>query len=125
MITDCWIWPGTKNGSGYGVIRVKEKMDYIHRVIWAATGRDLPGRKSGLCLDHICGERACMRPAHLQLVTLGQNVLRGSAPTAVNARKKVCHRGHPLRSTKRGERTRRYCLVCLVINRDRRAAAKT
>lgn len=48
----------------------------------------------GMVLDHICRTRACVNPDHLDVVTRGENVLRGYGPPAVNARKHSCVRGH-------------------------------
>lgn len=45
-------------------------------------------------LDHLCRNRRCCRPDHLEPVTHKENVLRGMAPSAINARKTHCKRGH-------------------------------
>ncbi len=50
----------------------------------------------GLYVDHLCRTPACINPAHMELVTNGENVLRGVCPAALNARKTHCKRGHPL-----------------------------
>jgi hypothetical protein len=49
-----------------------------------------------LQIDHLCRNRACCNPEHLEAVSRKENILRGKAPSAVNAKKTHCHRGHLL-----------------------------
>lgn len=83
----CWEWMGGKSGGGYGVFDHKK----VH--IWAY--EHLVGvRPEGLDLDHLCRNKVCVNPDHLEPVTRRVNVLRGGAPPAVNARRVACSRGH-------------------------------
>ena len=68
----------------------------------------------GLTLDHLCRVRACVNPAHLEPVTLRENTLRSpSAPTAINARKTECLRGHAFTPENTWvHRSRRCCREC-------------
>lgn len=118
----CILWSGTINGSGYGVTKVGGRQVYAHRLAYeAATGKPLPARSSGLCLDHTCRNRACVNPDHLELVSLGANVLRGASPSGLNARKEVCRRGHPFEIRQWKSRPgRRVCMLCKAENRRRR-----
>lgn len=89
----CWLWPGTITASGYGQISVKNRPTPAHRYVYEHLVGPVP---PGLALDHLCRVRSCCNPAHLEPVTLGENVLRGVGISAVNARKTACKRGHSL-----------------------------
>ncbi len=95
MKTRCWQWTGaTQRGYGsihVGTSRKDKKMRQVHVVVWEILVGPIP---AGLTLDHLCRNRACVRPSHLQPVTNKVNVLRGRGLTAVNARKTHCKRGH-------------------------------
>lgn len=81
----------------------------LHRLLWEKwTGRVVP---EGMCLDHLCRNRACFNPNHLELVTLKENTLRGDGPPAVNARKGTCSRGHVFDGTQCGGKHRK-CMRC-------------
>ena len=71
----CWAWTGTRGRNGYGQVRVKGRLQYAHRVSYElATGTPLPG---GVELDHLCRNRACVNPIHLEPVSKTENVRRG------------------------------------------------
>jgi hypothetical protein len=95
-VTDCWEWQGAKGANGYGRIRVTEefgvhRVEMTHRAAYAAFVGPIP---EGLHLDHLCRNRICCNPAHLEPVTSAENVLRGDAPSARNARATRCVAGH-------------------------------
>jgi hypothetical protein len=111
-----WEWTGTIGSEGYGFFRTPDGQLLAHRVVWELLVGPIP---EGLTLDHIkerCGLRSCVKvladefgPAHLEPVTRGENSLRGDGPTAVNARKTHCPRGHPYEYAY-GQRICRECL---------------
>lgn len=90
--TGCWVWKAYKNENGYGTFWVGGKKIYAHRHAWELLKGPIP---AGLELDHLCRVRSCVRPEHLEPVDQRTNILRGIAPTAVNATKTECVNGHP------------------------------
>ena len=68
------------------------KMIQAHRVAYELVKGKIP---AGLELDHLCRNRICCNPAHLEAVTGRENSLRGVSPWAKNACATHCPRGHP------------------------------
>ncbi len=89
----CWIWPGQENGKGYGLVRFNLIKKSVHRVVYTHFRGIIP---AGMQLDHLCRNRACANPWHLEPVTAQENCLRGNGPAAVQARQTHCKRGHEL-----------------------------
>ena len=88
---DCWEWTAGKNKYGYGLFRFKNRSYLAHRFAYETLVGDIP---EGEELDHLCRNRACCNPDHLQAVTRRVNVLRGFATSGLNARKTRCPQGH-------------------------------
>ena len=115
----CWTWRRSLDPEGYGQTNRRSQHVKAHRRAWEALVGPIP---DGIHLDHLCRNRACVRPAHLDPVTCRENVLRGIGPSARNARKTHCASGHPfsgsnLRIISRGKRE---CVICRrVWNRER------
>jgi len=91
--TECWDWVGTISRIGYGHVWFEGKTWLAHRVVFTLLRGAIP---HGLTLDHLCRNRCCVNPDHLQPVTLRENVLRGTSPAAQKAKQTHCKRGHPL-----------------------------
>lgn len=118
--SQCWLWMGAKNPSGYGYIGgPHQSMLLVHRVSYE---RHVGPIGDGLHLDHLCRNRACLNPLHLQPVTATENTLRGVGPTAINARLTSCRRGHPFTeaNTRVESNGSRRCLTCRAANRKAR-----
>lgn len=115
----CWVWIGPRDRQGYG--RFGNRI-LAYRFVYEAMRGPVP---EGLELDHLCRITSCVHPCHLEPVTHRENMLRGRKNVAsLNARKKVCPKGHPLSGTnllgRRGS-TKRECKTC---HRDRMAAKR-
>jgi hypothetical protein len=93
--TGCWVWKGTLNRTGYGLLSVDAKYVLVHRWGYEQFVKPIP---DGMTLDHLCRNRACVNPAHLDVVTNRTNVLRGMSPSAVIHRQGVCKHGHEMTS---------------------------
>ncbi len=72
----CWDWLGGKNTFGYGRFTVKWKNYGAHRWAYEFCGKVIP---SGLGLDHLCHNKACVNPDHLEPVTQQVNLRRAMA----------------------------------------------
>lgn len=105
----CWLWTGRLDRYGYARTWIKGKAITGHRRSFLAASSLAPG----LQLDHLCRVRSCVNPAHLDPVTLVENVMRGESNWAVNARRTTCKSGHPFdeRNTYL-YRGMRQCLEC-------------
>ena len=88
----CWAWLGSL-ANGYGSITIGGRTVSAHRVAFELAHGTIP---VGLTIDHLCRNKLCVNPAHLEAVTMRENTLRGSGRSAVNARKTHCQNGHPL-----------------------------
>ncbi len=114
----CWEWSGDIATNGYGSFRYgpmaggqKQKVGRAHRLAWELFVGPIP---NGLVIDHLCRNRRCVNPNHLEPVTHSENLLRGSK-TNGNTFKTHCKRGHEFTE----ENTYRYpsgkkrqCLTC-------------
>ena len=83
--TGCWLWTSYLT-NGYGDIRIDSKMAAAHRVAYELAVRPIP---DGLHIDHLCRNRGCCNPAHLEAVTHYENTRRAWALMT------HCRRGHP------------------------------
>lgn len=81
----CTVWTGTRNFAGYGYIRINNKNHRVHRVMYEQLFGKVP---QGMVIDHLCKNRACFNPTHLEVVTQAENISR--------AKKTHCKRGHLL-----------------------------
>jgi len=107
----CWIWTGFTNKDGYGQTSSSAfATSLVHRIFWLLDGRELD---PVLVLDHLCRNRACCNPDHLEQVTFAENLRRGGLGTH-NRIKMHCPKGHPYskRNTMKTPNGRRKCRTC-------------
>ena len=109
--TDCWNWKGATNGIGYGQFGVNYKLLLVHRLIYKIYHCEIP---EGLTIDHLCRNKLCVNPNHLEVVTNMENNLRGYSLSAQNARKINCIKGHPLNGDNLYKyKNMRQCKICI------------
>lgn len=92
----CWEWTGFLYPSGYGCFQINGSSTRSHRFAYEWFNQcKLPNYKlTNLQLDHLCRNRKCVNPDHLELVTARENVQRGSRSLANIPKKTCCLRGH-------------------------------
>ncbi|WP_409521467.1 HNH endonuclease signature motif containing protein [Novosphingobium sp.] len=116
----CWIFTGSVTANGYGRVWNGTKTDWAHRVYYRLVRGEIP---SGLVLDHLCRNRRCVNPSHLEAVSDRENTIRGDCPDVTRQRHRAkthCKRGHPLFGSNlyRNPNGRRVCRAC---NADHKA----
>jgi hypothetical protein len=109
--TGHWYWGGITSG-GYGRFFWRGKFYMAQRIAHELFKGPIP---EGLVVDHICRTPMCVNPDHLEAVTGGENALRGVGPSAINAAKTECPRGHPFsyENTFVGRLGERRCRICM------------
>jgi hypothetical protein len=114
----CWTWTGGLQ-EGYGICKALRPggSRLVYKQVYEMLVKTVP---EDLQLDHLCRNRACCNPAHLDPVPQKVNILRGEGACAQHARKTHCKRGHEFtpENTGKASNNGRYCIICS------RAAAK-
>lgn len=107
----CWEWIGGHTRHGYGSLVPPGGAPVLaHRHFYLLHKGQIP---TGLQLDHLCRNRGCVNPDHLEAVTSRENSLRGA-----NRAKTHCKRGHEFTEANTIRRVnhlghpRRGCLTC-------------
>lgn len=116
-VTGCMPWLAHTNHGGYGHFMEEKRPRRAHRVAYEVTHGSVP---AGLVVDHLCGNRSCVRPDHLEAVTQRVNLLRGATRTAAQVARTTCPQGHSYsRRNTYAYRGKRMCRICRrVRNRD-------
>lgn len=108
----CWWWEGPVNQSGYGVLTHDYQSTYAHRWSWEHLMGAIP---EGFTIDHLCANKLCVNPEHLETVSIAVNSSRR------HGNRVFCPRGHSLDDAyERPDGDGRQCLTCV---RERRKRA--
>lgn len=106
----CMLWEGAQNSKGYGAVTNGHgSADLVHRRAWEEVNGPIP---EGLTIDHLCRQKTCINPDHMEVVTRAENSRRGNAAVT------HCKAGHPLAGdnvrlyTRANGRTHRVCRAC-------------
>lgn len=116
----CLEWTGCTNSRGYGVVSLNGTRVLTHRLAYEALAGPIP---EGLTIDHLCRNKLCVRPDHLEPVTLEENQRRAGAAVT------HCKWGHEytpentIVKRRPGGRSIRNCRNCA--NEQQRARAFT
>lgn len=112
----CWVWMASRTATGYGTFQGRRAHGWSYETYVGP----IP---EGLELDHLCRNRACVRPDHLEAVTRTEN-MRRALPFRRSFRRETCERGHPLdEGYVRLDTGQRMCRQCS--NERRRTATGT
>lgn len=106
----CWVWIGKRDKGGYGIYN----SNVAHRASYELFVSKIP---KGMQIDHLCFERACVNPAHLEAVTQAENILRSIPNRTKRQNPKYCIHGHQYNSKNTYIRPNnsKSCRTCQVI----------
>lgn len=117
LTDDCWTWTGAIQSKGYGSFHHDGRRQSTHRLAYALLVGPIP---PGLQIDHLCDNKRCCNPAHLEPVTGKTNCERTAA-----ALKTMCKHGHRLEGDnliikrRASGRTSRNCRKCQLVAQQR------
>lgn len=106
----CWNWTG-RVSRGYSVFTIGKLTILGHRYIYRHFKGDIP---DGLTIDHLCKNKLCVNPDHLEPVTMRENLARSNSISSVNRAKTHCPNNHPYddRNTLFAKDGSRICKEC-------------
>jgi len=105
----CWNWTACKDRYGYGQFSFEGKTKLAHKILYEQYKGKIPKE---LQIDHLCRNRKCVNPLHLETVPNRENIMRGIGITSINAKKTHCIHGH--------EFTAQNTIIKIVKNRKQR-----
>jgi len=113
----CWLWKGGTSKKGYGRFWQNGRSVAAHRFSYELVRGKIPEGKQ---IDHLCRRHNCVNPAHLEVVTPRENLMRGETLAAANAAKTHCPKGHQFTesNTYYTSAKRRLCKTCCKARND-------
>lgn len=113
LTPSCWFWKGSKTCNGYGQMSFAGKRHLAHRFVYELLEGKIPETAD---LDHLCRNRNCVNPAHLDYVSRRDNLLRGTLRNQ-NSDVTHCIRRHSftVENTYLTKDNRRQCRICIKI----------
>ncbi len=116
----CWEWPGHIMDNGYGQFAPHRLVMLAHRFAYQDCAGQIP---AGFEIDHLCRNRACVNPAHLEAVTRSENIRRA---LPFRPPKTHCVHGHPLTADNvYTNGTRSWCRACRAARSAERYRSET
>ena len=108
----CWVWKNCVQSRGYGCFQIDGRRQSTHRLAYIDAKGPIP---DGLTVDHLCMNKRCVNPEHLEAVTQAENNRRARVVAGYFIGGQ-CGFGHPLttdsaRQTKRGQLACKACDV--------------
>jgi hypothetical protein len=122
MDTPCWRWTGAKDSHAYGNVRVQGRVRKAHRVIYERLSGPMP---PDLECDHLCRDRACVHPEHIEPVTHAENARRGDGSWMPGERQRTkthCKRGHSYSSENTYSQPSTGGRLCRACDREKKLA---
>jgi len=118
----CWEWRGARSTDGYGIFTYLTCSVRAHRLSYVMHRGPF---EPTLVIDHLCRNRMCVNPDHLETVTDVENVMRGESFSALRSVSATCPNGHVYQAEAHiDKRGRRFCTVCRAATLVREGALK-
>lgn len=120
--TTCVEWGKSVDSSGYGQRRINGRLYLVHRLAYQEHYGPIP---TGKVINHLCRNRRCINPLHLEAITHYENMMHAESlwPARICRDKTHCKRGHVFDAdnTYRDRHGKRYCAACITASNKERA----